>query len=91
MTLEEKFIDYRNKLIDTLTKQVCKVYFKRKDGVMRQMVCTLRSDMIPVSQSDKPRRTKTLSTISVFDLEKKEWRSFIINNLWDIEILNTKK
>jgi len=59
-----------------------RVKFKKKDGTIRYMKCTLNFDKIPKSKVPKSvnvaRIVKTMSMkkiIHVFDLEKNDWRS----------------
>jgi len=57
------------------------VTFTKQDGTERVMNCTLESSMFPpvevkpLAEGKAPRKESTTS-IRVFDLEKKEWRSF---------------
>lgn len=62
-----------------------KIKFTKKDGTVREMVCTLDEKYIP--KSDIPvgkSRHKTKDVVSVYDLEKNGWRSFRVNSLKDI-------
>jgi hypothetical protein len=62
------------------------VYFVKKDGTERKMICTLKSDLVEEYEK-KTDRTKTLSeeTCPVFDLEKQEWRSFRFDAVTKVE------
>lgn len=70
------------------------VQFEKKDGTLRLMKCTLDFNQIP--KEKKPKGidlTKILSkiqkskTLSVFDIEKQDWRSIPFDRL---EFLQTK-
>ena len=65
------------------------ITFKKSDGTIREMLCTLNQDFIP--KSEKP-QTKSASTVSkpkrknddviaVYDLEEEAWRSFRIDRV----------
>lgn len=63
------------------------VTFTKKDGTERVMRCTLQSDLVPkieLKEDAKPRKEST-TTMRVFDLDKKEWRSFTIRNIKQVE------
>lgn len=51
------------------------VKFVKKDGTEREMKCTLKSDEV-VAYEKKTDRKPNPDTCFVFDVEKKEWRSF---------------
>jgi hypothetical protein len=59
------------------------VTFTKSDGTERVMKCTLVPDQLPkveIKEDAKPRKEPTTS-MRVFDLEKKEWRSFTIKKV----------
>jgi hypothetical protein len=65
-----------------------KVTFTKKDGTERVMNCTLQTELLPVvelKEDAKPRKESTTS-MRVFDLDLKEWRSFTIKNIKKIEL-----
>jgi hypothetical protein len=56
-----------------------RVLFTKKDGTEREMLCTLVSANIPTeSQPKESTQSSSVvgSAVRVFDLDKKEWRSF---------------
>ena len=61
----------------TLLENECVIEFKKKDGTVRTMRCTLKPDMV-VSYEKKSDKIRSVSeeVCPVFDLEKNEWRSF---------------
>jgi hypothetical protein len=65
------------------------VTFTKKDGTERVMKCTLNPELLPevepkaITEDKKPRKESTTS-MRVFDLEKKEWRSFTIKSIKNI-------
>lgn len=66
------------------------VTFTKVDGSVRVMNCTLKPDLLPVvevkplAEGKTPRKESTTS-IRVYDLEKKEWRSFTTKNVTKVE------
>lgn len=67
----------KSDLIKKLEKGVVSISFTKKDGTLREMACTLDSSIIPDEFAPKGvERTKPVDSLSVFDVEKNEWRSF---------------
>ena len=55
------------------------IAFTKANGETREMLCTLRPDLIPeqpVSESTKTPRKENPDVQAVWDLEKEAWRSF---------------
>lgn len=67
------------------------ITFTKVDGSERVMQCTLEAAKlpppVPLAEGKTPRK-ETISTkaLRVFDLEKKEWRSFTTKNVKRIEL-----
>jgi hypothetical protein len=82
--------DWVRSLLQTGTVSVT---FVKADGTDREMLCTLDHTQIPetpakplpvdgiVRESKKPRKEPDPHSIRVFDLDKKEWRSFRFDRL----------
>lgn len=66
------------------------ITFTKVDGTERVMSCTLEPAQLPpvvIKEDAKPRKeTTSTKALRVFDLEKKEWRSFTLKNIKKIEI-----
>ena len=75
----------RNILLEALKNHECTVTFTKVNGETRVMPCTLKEDVIPKLE---PNGTKKLNdaVVSVWCLDKKEWRSFRVDNVVDLEI-----
>ncbi len=67
--------------------------FLKKDGTERRMNCATNMQLIPEKFQIKtinedgteiPKRKKSDSAIPVFDTDKGEWRSFVKDNLKEI-------
>ncbi len=91
----------REDLFKILHLGECIVKFTKINGEMRSMPCTLNESLIPsspihISNSDNPidfptpKQEKKINpdVISVWCLDKKEWRSFRIANVISIESKN---
>lgn len=62
------------------------VEFVKKDGERREMTCTRSLDRIPAEKHPKTESKSFESSIPAFDVNKGEWRSFIIDNVRSIKI-----
>ncbi len=59
--------------------------FNKKDGTERVMLATLNEKIVPKYEKKTDReKKKTLESMSVFDVEKNEWRSFRLDSLKQI-------
>lgn len=78
-------------LLDTLHAGYATVTFTKVDGTERVMECTLRADLLPLTESDDTKKTKKIKenedVIRVFDTEKKGWRSFRIDSVKSVHSL----
>ena len=67
-----------------LTRQ-CRVIFTKLNGEERNMVCTLKEDVIPKATKDpitqKKVRDLNEEVLAVWDVNKEGWRSFRISNV----------
>lgn len=74
---------FKTWLKGVLSVTTATVTFTKKDGTLREMTCTLRDDMLPKQEltETKTERKKSETSIPVYDLDKKEWRSFTIRSV----------
>ena len=67
------------------------ISFFKVDGSLRDMNCTLNEEVLNTllgSTTFKVAQTVDYSnTISVFDLDKRDWRSFVLDNLVSMVVL----
>ena len=77
-------LDSRNQEIrDLLQHGVCEVTFTKLNGELRTMPCTLDTTLLPplpLNESPKTRPYKP-ETLSVWCVDKSEWRSFRVANV----------
>lgn len=75
----------RGWMIQELRKRDCRVIFTKANGEQRDMICTLREDVIPTNTVDNntTQNGKGYSdeTIRVIDVNKGEWRAFRIDKI----------
>jgi WYL_2, Sm-like SH3 beta-barrel fold len=67
----------------------CEVTFTKVDGSVRTMPCTLKSELLPARELKEHHSTKAINykTLSVWCLDKSEWRSFRTANVTHIRVM----
>ncbi len=82
-----KTLEFRDWLLGLLSdeKNPTTVTFLKKDGTQRVMRCTRSPSQIPEDLQPKNGTNDSETSIRVFDLDKNEWRSFIVENVKRIE------
>lgn len=77
----------QDEIITQLKMQTVSIEFKKKDGTIRKMDCTLMPQMLPV-QTDLEELIQNKKynpdILAVFDVEKQEWRSFRWDSLLSV-------
>lgn len=79
-------------LIDFLTNNDCMLTFTKVNGELREMPCTLRADALPplpVTEGKEPKKPNP-DVISVWCLDKKEWRSLRLINAIKCTVINNE-
>ena len=81
----------REILLEALTKHECTVTFTKVNGETRVMPCTLREDIIPkppvdIASKSNVKRHEVQGVVSVWCTDKREWRSFRVDNVLDLQI-----
>lgn len=68
----------RQEIIDGLSNNEGVVTFTKKDGSIRNMLCTRNFSVIPKESHPKGDTTRNVSesVVTAWDLEKNAWRSF---------------
>jgi len=79
----------RDELKQMLQENQCEVTFTKVDGSVRVMPCTLKSDLLPVieTKTEKAAKNENPDTLSVWCLDKKEWRSFRVANVQTVRTI----
>jgi hypothetical protein len=83
----------RDELIKELKENVAEVTFRRvSDGNSRTMRCTLMSNLLPRNYQEEHldsmhHKEENKATIVCWDIQKNGWRSFRVENVEYIEVL----
>lgn len=79
----------RNEMMKMLESGVTKVLFIKKDGSKREMLCTRDPELLPKIEKSNVKQRKKKSVpehlISVFDVEKNDWRMVNLKTLISAE------
>jgi hypothetical protein len=79
-TTDQSNTSWRNDYLKkTLFENVVNVLFVKKDGTARQLICTLKPDLLPVQtdlEEAVQKKTPNPDVLAVWDIENKGWRSF---------------
>ena len=90
MSEETAFEAYQRGLREALPRNIVNIRFSKVNGDIRVMKCTLMEEHLPDPddfESGLSRRSPNPNTTCVWDLDKKDWRSFRNDLLrsWAIE------
>ena len=75
----------REILIKNLQKQAMRITFTKVNGDERVMDCSLQEHILPPTNPDN--RKENEEVLPVFDINKGEWRSFRLDSVTNIEVL----
>lgn len=79
-----------DKIKENLHNNVCEVVFTKVNGTKRKMIATLKPELLPIRENKKvveSARKDNATSIPVFDLENKGWRSFRVDAVQSLEIV----
>lgn len=81
--------DRNREITHLLYEHNCEVVFTKKDGTVRTMPCTLRKEAMPQREATSLNETKLYKpeTITVWCLDKSEWRAFKTANVREVRVL----
>ena len=79
----------KNELVHNLKNGNLLITFKKVDGTMRKMLCTLQESVLPKRSdpyivSNRPEGTQ----VHVWDLEKNAWRSFLLESIKNVKLIS---
>jgi len=78
-------------ILKLLSNNDCEVTFTKVDGSVRVMPCTLRATALPLKLTEsKNTKEKNTAVISAYCLDKQEWRSFRVDNVTNIKVIDGK-
>ena len=75
----------RDTLVKNLQSRAMRITFTKVNGEERIMDCTLQEHMIPATDANK--RKQNEDVLPVFDINKGEWRSFRLDSIINVELL----
>jgi len=86
---EEMDAHSRNHYLRQLLKEDHEITFTKVDGSVRTMPCTLRAEAMPQREVNEHHKTRLYNpeVLSVWCLDKSEWRSFKVMNVTSIKKL----
>lgn len=79
----EDLLTRNREIADLLRNGVCEVTFTKVNGELRTMPCTLDPMLLPPQPLKEFHETRVFKpeTLSVFCMDKMEWRSFRVANV----------
>ena len=87
---EDSLADREREIQRLLWEHQCEVTFTKVNGETRTMPCTLMASALPARDATKLHETRIYNpkNISVWWLDRSEWRSFRTANVTHIKILS---
>jgi len=73
-----EFAMNKQEVIDVLVNGTANILYKKKDGTERVVKATLQESVVPATSGTS---TQKDTHVTVFDVEKSQWRSLIIDNI----------
>lgn len=90
---DDDWSEMRDWLKGIMSSHVATVVFTKKDGTERTMRCTTKTDLVPqvVHETNtdntidfpttKKERKQNTNTLVAYDLDKNDWRSFVVKSI----------
>ena len=79
----------REQILPQLQQGVCELFFKKVNGSIRHMTCTLNPEFLPMLEQTKVGMSNepiNPDVIPVWDLDKQDWRSFRVNTVFFFKV-----
>lgn len=84
---------FKYHILEALMSGVCRITFTKVDGTVRTMNCTRNIEFVPAharppaaglnfKRSENPNSDQ----VDVFDMDKRQWRSFKMNNIISMDL-----
>ena len=75
---------------DILKQHILNVVFTKRDGTIRKMDCTLRENYLPIQETPYTGYSKpdNLDTVAVWDVKNEAWRSFRLDSVISITLID---
>ncbi len=81
----------REVLVEGLKRNLMKVVFTKVNGEERIMNCTLHESVLPESTITESTKKVNPDTISVWDIDNNGWRSFRIDSIKEVKVVEAVK
>ena len=81
----------REVLVEGLKRNLMKVVFTKVNGEERIMNCTLHESVLPESTITESTKKVNPDTISVWDTENDDWRSFRLDSIKEMKVIQPVK
>ena len=83
----EERLAFRKWLSSMMRMGPVKVTFKKKDGTLREMNCTLEEGVVVPHEKTTDRvKQENIDVCAVWDIDKSAWRSFRYDSITQIDI-----
>jgi hypothetical protein len=76
----------REALVKSLQKNIMSVIFTKKNGEERTMHCTLNETLLPETTGDSEKK-ENLEVLAVWDVDIDAWRSFRLDSIKDLKVI----
>ena len=77
----------RATLVEGLKRNVLTVNFTKVNGEERTMNCTLHESMLPESKDSSSEKKENLDVLAVWDVDIDAWRSFRLDSIKDLKVI----
>ena len=87
---------FKYHILEALMSGVCRITFTKVDGTVRTMNCTRNLEFIPLharpakwsggGMNFKRSENPNSDQVDVFDMDKRQWRSFKMNNIISMDL-----
>ncbi len=76
----------REALVKSLQKNIMSVVFTKVNGEERKMLCTLHESVLPEIVEDFTKK-ENLDVLAVWDVDADGWRSFRLDSIKDLRVI----
>ncbi len=81
----------REALVKSLQKNIMNVVFTKVNGEERKMSCTLNEALLPEKtwreELDESKKKENLEVLAVWDVDIDAWRSFRLDSIKDLKVI----
>lgn len=78
----------KSELAEILRSEILEVFFTKKDGSARTMLCTLKESYLPSLMEEAETSTKdNPNVLAVWDIDNSGWRSFRVGSIVEVRVV----